>query len=1060
MDFNQEMMDSKVVILDLETKVVRGKPSVDDEIKFVGFKSMSGTRVMFTMDQRDEIQQVLSYYQVYSGHNIEEYDIPILINHGFDVYIGKGKTLRVKKLLDTIKILLKRAKPMMYLDLSLGELGLGNLCKRFGLSSQKGDIDYDIFKQDSWTQEQLEEIQFYLYGDLDSSEALLEYLFNFFYGFKHYVSEKNQKNFSWLISSAGSTSYKIVCHNAGLKEEYTSGAKKSDEVQYSGGFVALPYLPRVQGKIHCVDWSSLYPHIFMSGNLYSPYTEEEINDIISGTNPNDVCWHGGKIFKPIEEDPDDGVKGFYKRDMGAIEKVIHKLYNDRIEHKKKAKIAGDEHGYESIEYKKWDAMQLATKIAINTIYGISGSEIFKNVYNLTTASDCTAMARTSIKHARKRLQDFGYIPLYTDSVTGDMTVNIRYNGNFHCMTFDELEQFILDEVDYMLDRSDKSRYIMSELIETLTMDDDRNIIWKPMVSFISHLTDKQCYKVDSKFGSVEVTEDHSLINMERITTRQGARQGLYKFSEVKPLDAEKMIVIQSMTDLPEREHEDESTIAKQMKAYGYYACKGSYINGKGMLFRKGTWSGPNKYLLNEVLKPLEHLNGGRVYKKGIGHMLGQGSWWIKQGKLFGLEQTIPEWFITLPVSYKLPLLNGIFTACGIARRKQVTFYLYNKEFKDMLKRFLLSLGLLPKLYIEKEDEYFILSTTVSMWFKYNVGSFDKNKHAHIYSKSSTQKRIQKKVTSVTPLEIKERKVYDIELDDFHRFFANDVCVHNTDSVYALDPFKDDNRLAKVCKMISVEQQQDMNIAIESHDFEIESDISHMYFFTNDKGKYVKKFYAYIYDKKGKMAVQLKGIPLVKGNTSRLAKSIYEEHIKQDLLDYKTGKYQPEEVFEWVKQAFLDDPDQLSKRFRPKELDEYKVPKGKEKPTSIHYAVAERYGVGEILLVPNTAIGPGKGKHYALKEELIKEFGDKWVDYVLLTPIVEELKVFIDWTDRKRIKPLQPKPDLKMFKDGDNIIETRNPITVRDYEKEKTAEPINRKTFLSLKKDGFDVLSIS
>jgi len=1357
MDAIQEMLSARAVYFDIETHVKGDRPSTNDEPVFVGFRSPGGERIMYHISERDQIQAVLDYARVFIGHNIRDYDFPIMEQAGFIMTSpGKNGKTYSKVIIDTLQIMAIRAKPMLYLDLSLAHLGLRSLCERFNLEHQKGDIDYDIFKQVSWTQEELAEIKTYLFGDLDSGWGLFVYLYEFFYGFRQYVDEKSQRLFHWLRSSAGAITYKIICNIAGIPEEYDESIDDTlkNGVLYEGAYVALPFIDRIQGNLYVVDWASLYPHMYMLGNLYS--------QVAPGT-PG--AWHGGEIFKPIEAGDEDGIQGWYTRTPGKIEIAQRRIYTDRVHHKNLRdtfekgtpdyiredavqlatkivsntcfsvdteiltvegiklvsdvkegdmvysinkitnsveikKVTGtisfEYHGdmirfksdqydllvtpdhdmvitsrsnqkiqtikawgisksgfkfpphrgvigtpvdYESIEYSEWylrgmyladgharnvirngvsngfevsfskykdvypivwgkieqhlinigsrfsydsnrkgfhvyskeyyndivdscgrtaekriiefptthtsrqalfdglydgdgskgtvrqfstkliglrdDFIRLATELGIkwqyrfdsgihrvglrsefgtqtwlksrnmsveqydgivtccevednHTVlvgrngkfewsgqcYGISGSPRFKNVFNVITASDCTAMARMSIKHARKRIRDFGYIPLYTDSVLGDSVIVVRLDDIIHSIRFDEFEHWLkMHEVVYTVEKDfAKTRYEIDDDLFTPSMNANREEEWKRITQLIVHPTMKKCYTVNHIRGSVSTTGDHSLIDFNRISGEN------YKMVEVKPLDATR--VIYSGSDhMPSVDSGDEFTTLL-MEFLGFYVFRGKKEDNK-VYIRTGKTNREKNLIMEKLIYPIIGYFDGRIdtmETRETSNMVCFRS--VKLAALIhsmmGDEKHIPESLMNVDSWKFLAFLRGVFTAIGIKNKVSPMFQCSSERKLNDLARVMRRHCMLPSVGVMADGVVTLsVASWHSNWFIHNVGCIDAEKLVPLRGKR-LKKYGQGKVTSVVELPIEMRKVYDIEVEDNHTFFANGVLVHNTDSVYLHDPYNDPKRLAEVCQLISKEQQEDANIYIDSHDLEIETAISQMYFFRNDKGQYVKKFYAYVKPGKKGPEVVLKGIKLVKGDCSKLALEVYDRYIKQDLLDYELCQYSPEQVFSWVKQLFLEQPDLLQKRYRPKNPASYKRGKNGEESTALIHSIAKRYGAGELMLIPNVAIGCGKDKHYAKQEELIEEFGDNWVDYVLVYPIVEELKVFIPWNQRGMIKKLQPKPELKMYHDGSRMIETRNPVVKRRCQSNGFRE-LQRKEFLTQRKNGVEAI---
>lgn len=140
----------------------------------------------------------------------------------------------------------------------------------------------------------------------------------------------------------------------------------------------------MMSRIYILDYNSLYPHVVIGLNLFSPS--------ITGYN-------GRGIIPPITVNDRDGIRGVYDRTPGKVEQTFHLMYNERV----KLQKAG--------EYSK----QLARKIILNTGYGLLGSKVHESVYNRTAAADCAAAARRINKHGRTVLESEGYEVLYGDT---------------------------------------------------------------------------------------------------------------------------------------------------------------------------------------------------------------------------------------------------------------------------------------------------------------------------------------------------------------------------------------------------------------------------------------------------------------------------------------------------------------------------------------------------------------------------------------------------------------------------------------------------------------------
>jgi hypothetical protein len=364
------------IVLDIETNVIGAIPNAEvDELRYVGFK-YKDKKVIYHYTEKQRIQEVLSFAKYIVGHNLKGYDIPILKRYG--IYVNRDQII-----IDTLEISINRLKSMLSLDLNQGDQSLDKLCERFKLPIKKLPFDYSLLKKDILEDKEYLSLEEYLYADLDCADELFKFFYEFFYGFREYMSEDNQRKMCWLINKPGSCAYKCVTNLAKLPEDYDESLEEDDK--YDGGFVALPYKSFDEGNIYLYDFKSLYPHMMMGFNLYSQTSDRNY-------------FRGSSIYPTIYGNDIDGVRGKYKTEkLGIIENIIKSLFEKRQQSKDNPQ------------------QYLAIKILINTCYGLLGSPKFKSVYSLIAASDCTALARRSTKHARTVLVENGYECLYTDT---------------------------------------------------------------------------------------------------------------------------------------------------------------------------------------------------------------------------------------------------------------------------------------------------------------------------------------------------------------------------------------------------------------------------------------------------------------------------------------------------------------------------------------------------------------------------------------------------------------------------------------------------------------------
>ena len=375
---NVEVED--VLVFDVETDA-----SVDVEtakLKWFGAYSFKDEKYYFlTGDEIKSIQELVDGHYAVCGYNSNDFDIPICENNGLNFdYKVRIDLMRILFRPDTrqsVREGIIKVDGKILKDI-IKNHKLKTVAAALKLSVQKGDLDYNILRKDFWTKEERQEILRYLFYDVKITKEMFEYFYNEFYPMIGFMSDEDKRKYNWFRTSLGSYTYKVICNKTGIKEEY---GKHSGRKKYEGGFVSKPEQESFKGKIYCLDFNSAYPHAFMMGNLYSHSCK---------CCADSQKWKGNKMF-PVE--------GRYcAKQQGKIEKVIEKFYKLRLEYKKNK-----------------DPREYAVKIILNTMYGISGSSVFKNLYSLSTASDCTLIAREMIKYARFEFDRKGYKVIYTDT---------------------------------------------------------------------------------------------------------------------------------------------------------------------------------------------------------------------------------------------------------------------------------------------------------------------------------------------------------------------------------------------------------------------------------------------------------------------------------------------------------------------------------------------------------------------------------------------------------------------------------------------------------------------
>ena len=408
-----------VLVYDIETNSLE-----TDTARCVFFGAYSykhGKYFIFNENEKIGIQKLIDEHKVLVGFNNKTFDGPILEN------IINKFNINYKIVFDCLAVLYKFKSKSSNRDIiiklpngkslqsQLPNRKLKTVGKVLKLNTPKGDIDYKIFRQDSWTDEEYKEIYKYLFQDVQLTRELFEFLVEYFDMFKEYVNADNIRKFDYIRSSLGSYAYSAICHLTGIEAEFENDFYLLQQRPLNaGGFVLAPQIEYAENVI-LSDFASLYPHIFFMCNLYNP------------TDNTENSWIGGKMFPELQSS--------YKCDkIGKIEEVLKDIYMKRRKYKEDG-----------------NPRELALKIMLNTIYGISGSPIFKNVFNMTTSGDCTYIGRTMLQYATRGFNDSGFPVIYGDTDSCFVKIPLGKTIEDYKILADKFSKEILKSVPFPVD---------------------------------------------------------------------------------------------------------------------------------------------------------------------------------------------------------------------------------------------------------------------------------------------------------------------------------------------------------------------------------------------------------------------------------------------------------------------------------------------------------------------------------------------------------------------------------------------------------------------------------
>ncbi len=228
--------------------------------------------------------------------------------------------------------------------------------------------------------------------------------------------------------------------------------------------------------------------------------------------------------------------------------------------------------------KVFDKTQLAIKVNANSMYGAMG--VKKGFLPLLPGAMCvTYKGRCSIEFISN------YIPkrwngesVYGDSVTGDTPIILKKNGKTNIFRIDEIVEHWVPYENFKKGENlrDKQQSMVNCKVWTYNK-------WSELIRVIRHKCNKKMYRVFTKNGCVDVTEDHSLITKD--------------FKLIKPTDVFKDVEL--LTSFPNINK--KNIIMDDYSNYGFedkVECQKIYYIAKSLNYNVGVEYVDNKYYLN------------------------------------------------------------------------------------------------------------------------------------------------------------------------------------------------------------------------------------------------------------------------------------------------------------------------------------------------------------------------------------------------------------------------------------------------------------------------------
>lgn len=330
---------------------------------------------------------------------------------------------------------------------------------------------------------------------------------------------------------------------------------------YEGAIVLEPETGiYVDDPISVLDFASLYPSSMISENLsHDCHVLDEDNgkyDNIPGVEYIDITYDVFQSKKSKKSQNEKKIKigeetrRFAQTTPGVLPRILQKLLGQRkLTRKKinyrtitlndgtqssglakyntdtidmvdvgvntswqiiKSQVVSDIETYDEFQKAVLDGLQLAYKVTANSLYGQTGSRV-SPIYMKEVAACTTATGRNMILMAKNHVEEvYGAHVIYGDSVTGDTPLLIKYPDNtIDIKTIDNLTHDWTSYNNFKpfdIGLHDKQQGFIDAQVWT---DGE----WADIRRVIRHKTNKKIYRVNTFAGCVDVTEDHSLIDV-------------------------------------------------------------------------------------------------------------------------------------------------------------------------------------------------------------------------------------------------------------------------------------------------------------------------------------------------------------------------------------------------------------------------------------------------------------------------------------------------------------------------------------------------------------------
>ena len=431
----------RIVTIDIEVECENGFPNADQalepmlaitiknhdtgRIKVWGLHDYKNDRedvqYIKCQTERELLAQFLAWWEsdhpdIITGWNTERFDIPYICNRIKSV-MGEDAMKRLSPWGVVNARTITGAygkKEQVYDIMGVEELDYLLLYRKFTYSAQesyrldhianvelgerKDENPYETFREwytkdyQSFLDYNIQDVE--LVDRLDDKMKLIDLILTMTYEAKVNMSDSFTSVKYW----------DILIYNHLLQNKIVipqkRGSSKSDK--YVGAYVKEPQVGQHKWVLS-FDLNSLYPHLIMQYNI-SP--ETLLQDKMDGIDV-DYMLEGKpiKITNNVTMTPNGAM--FSRNKQGFLPEMMQQMYDDRTIYKRKMLDA--KQNYEDTkdakylkEVSRYNNIQMARKISLNSAYGAIGNEWFR-YYDLKIAEGITTSGQLSIRWIEKSL---------------------------------------------------------------------------------------------------------------------------------------------------------------------------------------------------------------------------------------------------------------------------------------------------------------------------------------------------------------------------------------------------------------------------------------------------------------------------------------------------------------------------------------------------------------------------------------------------------------------------------------------------------------------------------